>query len=300
MGLGCGGHSRLGLALGKSPENAERIVKDAIALGVNFVDTAESYGTEETVGRALVGVPRDSVVVSTKLSINENKQRSTPADFARRFEGTLERLAMDHVDILHLHGVAPADYPYARDVLHPAMLQLQRQGKLRHIGITEGFRGDTAHAMLINAVQNDAALWDVIMVGFNLLNPSARKTILPYTQKHGIGTLCMFAVRRALSQPAAARDLVADLVKSGEVSAGALDDERPLDFLTAAGAATSVTEAAYRFCLHEPGLDVILSGTGDPEHLRENAAFLSGPLLPTDVTDRLDRVFGEVDSVSGN
>src|SRR5690349_8242706 len=105
MGLGCGGHSRLGLAHGAPAESAERIVKEAIAVGVNFIDTAENYGTEEHVGRAVAGIDRDSVVISTKLGINVNKQRTRSADFPGRVEGTLKRLRMDHVDILHLHGV---------------------------------------------------------------------------------------------------------------------------------------------------------------------------------------------------
>ena len=58
--------------------------------------------------------------------------------------------------------------------------------------------------------------------------------------------------------------------------------------------------AAYRFCLHEPGLDVILSGTGNPGHLRQNVRSLSGPPLPQEVKTRLKAIFGAVDSVTGN
>lgn len=296
MGLGCGGHSRLGLARGGSDENAERIVREAIAIGVNFIDTAENYGTESVVGRAVAG-RRGEVVISTKLSVNVDKHHCPAGDFPARVEGTLQRLQTDYVDILHLHGVSAADYPYARDEIHPVLQKLKHQGKIRHLGITEAFSPDPGHAMLGPAVANDPALWDVVMVGFNLLNPSARDRVLPHTQKHDIGTLCMFAVRRALSQPDALRDLVAKLVAEGTVAGDQLNADAPLDFLAVAG---SVTEAAYRFCLHEPGLNVILSGTGNAEHLRENAQHLSGPPLPGDVLERLSRVFGKVDSVSGN
>jgi aryl-alcohol dehydrogenase-like predicted oxidoreductase len=50
MGFGCGGHSRLGLARGGSSDNTEHIAKDALSLGINFIDTAETYGTEATAG----------------------------------------------------------------------------------------------------------------------------------------------------------------------------------------------------------------------------------------------------------
>ena len=300
MGLGCGGHSRLGLARGGSSENAERIVTDALALGITFFDTAESYGTEPALGNALRGVARDSYVLSTKAGISENNLRSTPADFSRRVEAALVRLRTDHVDVFHLHGVSPADYPYARDEIHPAMLRLQRQGKIRYIGITEAFIPDPSHTMLAPAVTNDAGLWDVVMVGFNMLNPSARKTVLPRTKAHGIGTLCMFAVRRALSQPEALRELVAKLAADGTIPGDDLNLDSPLDFLVEPGVASEIPEAAYRFCLHEPGLDVILSGTGNADHLQKNARFLSRPPLPGPTLARLEHLFKDVDSVSGN
>lgn len=300
MGFGCGGHSRLGLARGGSPDNAERIVKDALSLGVNFIDTAETYGTEATVGKALSGVARDSYVLSTKAGISVDDARSRPEDFATRVDAALTRLHTDHVDVFHLHGVSVADYAYARDEIHPALLRLQRQGKLRHIGITEAFAPDPSHAMLAAAVQNDPGMWDIVMVGFNLLNPSARKTVLPHTKSHHIGTLCMFAVRRALSQPETLRELVAKLKADRAIPADGINADSPLDFLADPSVASGIPEAAYRFCLHEPGLDVILSGTGNAEHLRKNAAFLSGPPLPESARARLHHIFKDVDSVSGN
>ena len=58
-------------------------------------------------------------------------------------------------------------------------------------------------------------LWDVVMVGFSLLNPSARKTVFPLTSEKRIGVLNMFAVRRALSQPERLKGIVSDLLKRG-------------------------------------------------------------------------------------
>jgi aryl-alcohol dehydrogenase-like predicted oxidoreductase len=252
------------------------------------------------VGNALKGVTRDSYVLSTKAGISVNDARSRPEDFASRVDAALTRLRSDYVDIFHLHGVSVADYAYARDEIHPVLLRLQRQGKLRHIGITEAFIPDPSHTMLAPAVQKDPDLWDVVMVGFNLLNPSARKRVLPHTKSHRIGTLCMFAVRRALSQPAALRELVAKLTADGAIAADGVNADSPLDFLADPGIASEIPEAAYRFCLHEPGLDVILSGTGNAEHLRKNAAFLSGPPLPESARARLYQIFKDVDSVSGN
>ena len=73
----------------------------------------------------------------------------------------------------------------------------------------------------------------------------------------------------------------------------------PLGFLTGAGGAVSVPDAAYRFCRDEPGADVILVGTGNPEHLRENIASFARPPLPEEAVRKLKHIFRRVDSVSG-
>jgi aryl-alcohol dehydrogenase-like predicted oxidoreductase len=308
MGLGCGGHSRLGLAQNKGEENAVAVVRRAVELGANLIDTAEAYGTEEAVGKALAegGIPRGSVVLSTKIGPRRQGEQETPAGLKERLDVCLRRLRTDHVDILHLHGVQDADYDHCAAVLVPAMRELRDAGKVRFLGITEAFGPDPRHKMLSRAVQDPADPWDVVMVGFNLLNQSARERVLPHTRARGIGTLCMFAVRRALSSPDALRETVAGLRERGELPAEAADllgADDPLGFLfqgDTPDAARSQTEAAYRFCRHEPGIDVVLSGTGSVAHLEENATALNRPPLPAAEADRLRRAFAGVDSVSGN
>lgn len=62
----------------------------------------------------------------------------------------------------------------------------------------------------------------------------------------------------------------------------------------------SIVQAAYRFCRHEPGAHVILTGTGSQEHLGENVASILAPRLPDELSEQLERMFGWVDSISGN
>ena len=107
-------------------------------------------------------------------------------------------------------------------------------------------------------------------------------------------------MRRALSDPQALREVCAKLVESGEVDAGALDPAEPLDFVAGHPDVESIVQAAYRFCRHEPGAHVILTGTGDGQHLKENIRSILAPPLPAEVSERLAQVFGRVDSVSGN
>jgi aryl-alcohol dehydrogenase-like predicted oxidoreductase len=298
MGLGAGGHSRLGQAQGKSEAESIAVVRRALELGANLIDTAEAYKTEPVVGKALVGVPRDSYVLSTKKGPRDGKRLISAQEFRSGVDAGLQRLGLDYVDILHVHGVHEHEYTHVRDNFVPVMQQLREEGKIRWLGITENFGSDTSHRMLQMALQDNA--WDVMMVGFNMLNHSARHTVLPYTQAQGIGTLCMFAVRRALSNPDALKELFDQLVAGGEIDLTGYNKDAPLDFLTAPGVAGSLTEAAYRYCRHEPGMDVILSGTGSTAHLEENARALQMPPLPQDALDRVNKLFAGVDSVSGN
>ena len=298
MGLGCGGHSRLGLRDGNE-ENAVRIVREAYDLGVNFFDTAESYGTEEAVGKGLAGIPRDKVFLSTKVGATWEDEKSSAPDLRERLEGCLTRLQTDYVDVFHLHGVPQRDYAYSVEVLVPEMQKLKDEGKIRAIGITEAFIPEPDHRMLAPGLAKDDC-WDVVMLGFSVLNQSARHSVLPLTRTKDVGTLCMFAVRRALSQPEALHDLMNQLVQEDLVDHYDFEHDDPLGFLTAPGVAHSLQEAAYRYCLHEPGIDVVLSGTGDIEHLRANAKALCGEPLPEEVTRRLAKIFAHVDCVSGN
>jgi L-galactose dehydrogenase len=302
-GLGCGGHSRLGKTRGASAEDSAAVVRSALGLGINFVDTAPAYGTEEIVGTALKGLRHD-VVLSTKTQIvtpgsdvlgNEFK---TPETLKTDLEKSLSALQTEYIDIYHLHGVMPGQYAWCAENLLPVLKEMQAQGKIRFLGITERFIYDPPHEMLGPALSDDH--WDVIMTGFNLINPSARNVVFPQTQLNQVGTLLMFAVRRALSQPDALRSLMQDLISDGLVSAADVDPENPLDFLLEESDAGSIVEAAYRFCRHEPGVDIVLTGTGFVDHLAENVTSILKPPLAAMSQNRLLKLFGHINNVSGN
>jgi L-galactose dehydrogenase len=297
LGLGGGGHSRLGQQTGASKSESVAVVRRALDLGINFFDTAEAYGTETLVGEGIRAVRREEVILSTKKTMTSDGGPISSEELARGLEGSLSRLGTDYVDIYHLHGVRADQYDYALTELVPVMLELRDRGKLRFLGITEAFGTDTGHAMLSRAVHDPC--WDVVMVGHNILNQSARERVLVETTRRGTGVLCMFAVRDALSRPEKLRQTVAGLMERGLISRGDVDLEDPLGFVTDEGAARSMPEAAYRFCRDEPGIHVVLSGTGNPAHLEENVASILGPPLPQEVRQRLISLFDGVDTVSG-
>ena len=268
------------------------VARAAIDLGVNFLDTAEVYGTEEIVGAAVKAYDRDRLVISTKALF---KTEDTAETVTRKVEASLKRLGLDHVDIFHFHAVGPAAYEHHRDVLAPALLRLKEQGKVRHVGLTETGPRDPDQAMLARAALE--APWEVIMLAYSLVNQGARTKVFPVTVRRGIGTLLMFVVRNIFSNDAYRRAVFAKLVEDGLLEASLVADGDPLAFLVSEGGAASITDAAYRYARHEKGADVILFGTGNRAHVKANIESILRPPLPPPVIERLHRTFGHLSGV---
>ena len=292
-GLGCGGNSRLGLGRGASFDDCVAVVRTAVDLGVNFLDTAEAYGTEEIVGAAARSYDRNRLVISTKAIFRTGDE--TGETVTRRVDAALRRLGLDYVDIFHFHAVAPATYGHHRDVLAPALLKLKEQGKVRHVGITETGPRDPEQKMLARAIQE--APWEVIMLAYSLMNQGARRNVFPVTQRRGIGTLLMFVVRNIFSNAAYRRDVLAKLVEQGQLDVSILSKGDPLEFLVSEGGAQSITDAAYRYARHEQGADVILFGTGNMAHVKDNVASILRPALPPAIIEQLHASFGHLTGV---
>ena len=109
----------------------------------------------------------------------------------------------------------------------------------------------------------------------------------------------MFAVRLALSRPKRLRECLNELIERHQINPSEIDIEDPLKFLTYEGGAENLVDAAYRFCRYEPGTHVILSGTGNIDHLNENIKSILRPPLPNKDMADLKKIFKNVDSISG-
>jgi aryl-alcohol dehydrogenase-like predicted oxidoreductase len=295
MALGCGGPSRLGRRT-QPPEHSVAVVRAALEQGVNFFDTAESYGTEGFIGQAIAGWPRDRLVISTKKTVSRQGEMAAPDQVRVSLEKCLSRLKTDYVDVLHMHNVRPGEYRYVREQLAPEALKLIQEGKVRALGITEDFEGDSGHSMLVEALRDDC--WDVMMLGFNIVNQSARARILPQAIQRGVATMNMYALRHLRHGGDHLRDLVARLVGEGRIDAASVDLDNPLGFLLDGGVVGSPVEAAVRFCRLEPGITSVLTGTGDAAHVAVNAGYFELPPLPPDHVARLREIFARVDHIS--
>jgi len=294
-GLGTGGFSRMGLKSGKTEDEAARLVLDAVALGVNFIDTAPPYGTEGVVGKALKAIPRDQVVVATKSTVRRSGEWWTPERVVASLDNSLRVMGTDYVDVFNLHAIDPDMYDYARETLLPALMAQKDRGKIRHIGLTENPIVDFTNETLKRALADD--VWDVFMVGFHMMHQGARANVFPGTRAKGIGTLLMFAVRSIFADPPRVAREMKELAAKGLVEQWLGETDDPLGFLVHQGGAVNLIEAAYRFARHEPGVDVVLFGTGDAGHLRTNIASLLKPPLPQADRDRLAALFGHLQGV---
>ena len=124
----------------ESPEGARRVLRRAVELGVNLIDTADSYGpevSERLIAEALHPYP-DDLVIATKGGFTRPGPGSWRADgrpehLRRACEGSLQRLRLERIDLYQLHTVDPR-VPFAESV--GALAELRGEGKIRHVGLS--------------------------------------------------------------------------------------------------------------------------------------------------------------------
>ena len=172
----------------KDYEEAIRVLRRAVELGINFIDTADSYGpevSERLIGEALYPYPA-GLVIATKAGFDRTgpdqwTMNGRPEHLRSACEGSLRRLKGERIDLYQLHRIDPA-YP-AEDQL--GMLKdLQTQGKIRHIGLSEVSVAQIKHARTIVpivSVQNRYSLAD-----------RAAEDVLEYCERENIGFIPWF------------------------------------------------------------------------------------------------------------
>jgi diketogulonate reductase-like aldo/keto reductase len=222
-----------------------------IALGARFIDTAESYGTEEVVGEAIREV-RNEVFLATKLS-PRNFRYSDVIESANR---SLRRLRTDYIDLYQLHW---PNYSVPIEETMGAMEQLVDTGKIRFIGVSNFMLAD------LKAVQKVMTKSRIVsnQVRYNLIDRTIEYGLLQYCQDHKITVIAHSPLATGLSN-----------LRAG-------DPENVLEQLAERKSKT-IAQIAIDWCLAKPGL-VTIPKANSPEHVRENCAALDAPLSSEDL-----------------
>jgi aryl-alcohol dehydrogenase-like predicted oxidoreductase len=185
IGLGCMGMST-NYGPSGSTDDMVTLIRTAVDRGVTFFDTAETYGpfvNEELVGKALAPL-RDQVVIATKFGFEYDPGtrarrglNSRPEHIKQAVDGSLQRLATDHVDLLYQHRVDPA---VPIEDVAGAVSDLIEQGKVGHFGLSEASAATIRRAHAVHpvaALQSEYSLW--------VRDPEAE--VLPTCEELGVG-----------------------------------------------------------------------------------------------------------------
>jgi|ERR1700730_9433454 len=230
-------------------------LRNGIALGAFFIDTAESYGSEEIVGEALKGV-RDRVFVATKVSPGHFKKK----DVVKAADQSLRRLKTDHIDLYQLHEPSPV-VPIEETI--EAMEDLVDAGKVRFIGVSnfpvrqlkKAQAAMRRHRIVSNQVR------------YSLVDRSIEKTVLPYCQENGITILGYSPLARGIPN---------------------VRRKDPQGLLRKVAAETGKTEAqvAMNWCIAKPGV-IAITKSDSIERIVEDCK-VSGWRLSADQLRQLD------------
>jgi aryl-alcohol dehydrogenase-like predicted oxidoreductase len=309
LGYGCGDVG--GLIVKGAPAERTRAVARAVELGVNYFDTASSYGngvSEQHLGEALRELRLD-VYVGTKVRLRPEDLGDIHGAVARSIEDSLRRLGLPTVDLLQLHnpigsgGGSALTFTQALDAI-AALQRLREQGKVKFFGFTALGEPDAIHRVI------DAGVVFTAQVFYNLLNPSAGggaqgptvpldfKALLPRAKQKGVGTIGVRALAGGALSGVSGRHPIAmpsvPPIASGPTYEADVRAAEILKKLVKDGYAGSLPEAAYRFIISHDAISTTLVGASTLEHLEQAAAaVIKGPLPPAALT-RLAELWKEM------
>jgi aryl-alcohol dehydrogenase-like predicted oxidoreductase len=310
LGFGCGAVG--GIMVRGGHADQERTVARAIAAGINYFDTAVQYGdgeSERNLGRVLQNLKPANVFVGTKVRLPQSDVGRIDEAIITSLEGSLARLRLERVDILHLHNAITPDgggpalsVRQVLDEVVPTFERLRQQGKIRFLGMTAV--GDTA---ALNQVI-DAGAFDSAQVVYNMLNPSAAielpenypaqdyARLFDHTKAAGVGVVGIRVLAGGALSGSAERHPIASPAPEPIGSAmsydGDIDRARRLLPLVVEGFADSLTEAATRFAISHPAMGTILVGMATPQEFEDALAAVEKGPLPQAALERLSELRG--------
>ena len=242
----------------KDPAEARRVLQRAVELGVNFIDTADSYGpyVAEDLIREALHPYADGVVIATKAGLTrtgpgEWRPVGRPEYLRQEAEMSLRRLQLDRIDLFQLHRI-DAKVPLEEQI--GELKQLQDEGKIRHIGLSE------VSVEQLQAAQRIATIVSVQNL-FNLTKRDA-EPLLDYSTEHGIAFIPWFPL--ATGELAAQGGTLDELAKKHD---------------------SSPSQLALAWLLHRSPVMLPIPGTSTVAHLEDNMKAASLRLSDDEVAE---------------
>jgi len=264
--VGYGAMRITGKGIWGPPDNKEealRVLKRAVELGINFIDTADSYGpyvSEELIAEALYPYP-GGLVIATKGGLertgpNEWPLNGHPDHLKKALDGSLKRLKLEQIDLYQLHRIDPK---VPAEKTFEFLQKAQQDGKIKHIGLSEVSVADIKHAQ---------QFFEVVSVQ-NMYSVDNRKwePVLQFTKENNIAFIPWFPLNAAN---------VASQQKLKEVA-----DKH----------GATVYQVALSWLLHHSDNILLIPGTSSVKHLEENMKLTDVELTADDI-QHLDGIEG--------
>ena len=308
IGFGCGNVG--GLMIRGEHSDQVKAVARAMELGINYFDTASSYGdgqSETNLGRVLKELAAD-VYVGTKFRVTTHEPGHIKGNVIASVEDSLARLQREQVDLIQMHNhvaavaqggsVSPEE---ALGEVVDALRELRDQGKVRFWGMTAVGETGALHRVI------DSGTLNTIQSVYNLVNPSAGTTVpagfdmpdygnqIGRASGNGMGVLVIRVLAAgALSGEATRHPVAVPTVAPIGSGRDYGQDQARADgfrFLQQEGYVGSLVEASLRFALTNAGVSSVLVGYSSLEHLEQAVEFAAKGPLPPEAMARLPEVW---------
>jgi aryl-alcohol dehydrogenase-like predicted oxidoreductase len=280
--------------------DAERLVGQALDAGINFIDTADIYAagvSEQITGQALknLKVPRDSVVVATKVSgetgPGPNARGNSRGHIMDGVKASLKRLQLEHIDLYQIHGFDPAT-PIEETVR--ALDQLVRQGLVRYVGVSNWAAWQIVKALGV-AERLGLSRFESLQAYYTVAGRDLERELVPMLASEGLGLMVWSPLAGGLLSGKFGRDSAGEAGsrRSGfdfppvqrERAFDCIDTMRPM----AQARGVSVAQIALAWLLHQPPVTSVIVGARRPDQLADNLAAVQ-VRLNADELQQLDTV----------
>ena len=231
-----------GMRFTEDDDEAIAVVRRAVELGINYIDTAPGYcqdRSEGLIGRGLEGI-RDKAYLSTKSSVGQDP---TGDDMRKRLETSLERFKTDYIDFYQMWNIASME-SFEKVTMpggpYEAAVKAKEEGLISHICFTTHASGDVIRKII------ESGLFEGVTMGYNVINAPFRREGIDAAREAGIGAISMNSLAGGVLPQGA--DFFSSIVEPGQ----------------------SLISTALRHNFATPGLTIALSGMGKISEIEEN------------------------------